>query len=98
MLNEKQTIRTNYMGSKENFESVKKQIEERFGPEVASDYNPHYNCMSFNQWLKNGYRVNRQEKGFTSKVIVEKKDRDGKVIAKYPRTITLFYETQVSKL
>jgi hypothetical protein len=97
MLKEQQK-RTNYMGSKENFESVKKQIEERFGPDVASDYNPNYNCMSYNQWARNGYSVNKNQRGFTSKVIVEKKDRDGKVIAKYPRTITLFYETQVSKL
>jgi len=99
MLKEKEVeVKTNYTGSKKTYEDVKKQIEKRYGPEIAEDYNPFFNCMSYNQWLRNGFRVNKRERGFKSTVIIEKKDKSGAVIAKYPKTVVLFYETQVSKV
>ena len=99
MLKEKEIeIKTNYSGSKETYESVKKQIMERFGPEVAEHYNPFFNTMTYNAWLKNNFRVRKNERGFKSVVIVEKKDKNGKVLEKYPKTIILFHENQVSKI
>ena len=92
-------VRTNYKGSKETYESVKKQIAERFGLEAAEMYNPNYNCMSYNNWRKNSYQVNRNEKGFISTVIVEKKDKkSGQVLKRYPKKVVLFFENQVTKL
>lgn len=91
-------VRTNYSGSLETFKSMKKLIEERYGPEIAEDYNPYSNCMSYKAWQKLGYKVNNNERGFKSVVIIEKKDKNGVVISKYPKTITLFYETQVTKM
>ena len=45
MLEKISDTKTNYKGSKETYESVRKQIEERFGPEEAENYNPYFNCM-----------------------------------------------------
>ena len=98
MLEKALDTKTNYKGSKETYENVRKQIEERFGPEEAENYNPYFNCMTYNQWRENNYQVNPKERGFISTVILEKKDKNGKVISKYPRKVVLFCEKQVSKL
>ena len=89
--------KTNFSGSTESYERVKKQILERFGPEVAEEYNPFFNCMSYRQWRKNNYQVNRNEKGFVSTVILERKGKDG-TVRKYPKRVVLFCEKQVTKL
>jgi len=89
--------RTNFRGSEESYNSVKKQILERFGPELAAQYNPYTNCMTYNQWRINNCQVKEKERGFVSTVIVEKKDKNGQV-SKYPKKIVLFFENQVSKL
>ena len=52
-----------------------------------------------NNWKKNGYTVNKSERGFISTVILEKRDeKTKKVLSKYPRKVVLFCERQVSKL
>ena len=90
--------KTNYMGSVKNYESVKQQLTERYGVEVAAEYRPLENCRTYNDWEKNGYLVNRGARSFKAVVVVEKKDKEGNVIKRYPKTICLFFRNQVHKV
>ena len=90
--------KTNYMGSKKNYESVRSQLCERYNEEIAKEYDPFVNCRTYNDWKRNGYLVNKGAKSFRAVVVVEKKDKDGKVIKKVPRTICLFFKNQVHSI
>ena len=91
--------KTNFMGSQRNYDSVKSQLLERYGSEIAEEYDPLVNCRTYNDWAKNSYVVNRGARSFKAVVIVEKKDKiTGEVIKKYPRTICLFFRNQVHKV
>ncbi|MCX6752431.1 MAG: hypothetical protein NTZ87_02930 [Candidatus Nomurabacteria bacterium] len=91
--------KTNFLGSERNFLSVKQQISDRFGKEVAEEYDPLVNCRTYNDWKRNNFLVNYGAKSLKSVVIVEKKDKiTGKVIKKYPKTICLFFKNQVHKV
>ena len=90
------TVKSNWTGSESTLNLVKKQIAQRWGEDEANRYNQKENCLTFKDWLKNGYIVKKGEKTLKSFVIVEKKDKEtGKVIEKTPRSINLFYELQV---
>lgn len=89
-------VKSNWTGSENTFNLVHKQIAERWGEEEAERYNPKENCLTFKQWLKNGYIVRKGEKALRSFVIVEKKDKKtGEIIERIPKRINLFYEKQV---
>ncbi len=90
--------KTNFMGSQRNYDSVKQQLLERYGEEIADEYDPFVNCRTYNDWKKNNYLVNRGARSFKAVVVVEKKDKDGQVIKKYPKTICLFFRNQVHKV
>ncbi|MEA3450044.1 MAG: hypothetical protein U9Q85_03675 [Patescibacteria group bacterium] len=51
--------------------------------------------MTYAQWLKAGFKVSKGEKALKSTTIVEKTDDNGNTVAKYPRTVNLFYIKQV---
>lgn len=89
-------VKSDWTGSENTFNLVHKQIAERWGAEEAERYNPKDNCLTFKKWLANGYVVRKGEKAIRSFVIVEKIDKQtGEVIARRPKTISLFYEKQV---
>lgn len=90
--------RSTYRGSKENYRRVAAQILEKFGEEEVANYDPYSNCLTFRQWAKAGYRVNRGEKAIKSTTLIEKTDDNGNVITRYPKVVNLFYEKQVSKI
>jgi hypothetical protein len=90
------SVKSNWTGSENTSDLVRKQIAERWGEDEAKRYNPFVNCFTFNGWLKNGYVVRKDEKALKSFIIVEKKDKKtGAVIERRPKTIYLFYERQV---
>ena len=89
---------TGFTGSVHTFEDVKKQVEARLGPDVASAYDPYSNMRTFKDWMKVGYVVNKGEKSFSSIVMVVKKDKKGKVTSKFPKRIGLFHISQVKKI
>lgn len=92
-----QEVLSNYSGSEKTYELVAKQISERYGEKEVKNYDPYKNCLSFKQWLENGYRVKKGEKSLKSITVIEKTDKEGKII-KYPRTVHLFYCRQVEKI
>ena len=88
-------IQTNYAGSIANYESVKKQIAERWSPKEAEQYDPSKNCATYKRWQEAGYYIVPGESALHSVVIIEKKDRAGNVISRYPKRVALFYRLQV---
>ena len=90
-------IKSNWTGSLKSFENVRSQILDRFGPKAAAKYNAH-NCLTYNQWGKYGYEVIKGSRSLKSIVMVEKKDKAGKVLSTYPKEISLFFENQVKKM
>jgi len=90
------SVKSNWTGSENTSDLVRKQIAERWGEDEAKRYNPFVNCFTFNGWLKNGYVVRKDEKAIRSFIIVEKKDKKtGAVIERRPKTIYLFFDLQV---
>ncbi len=89
---------SNYTGAKESYEKVRQQIVDIWGEEEGKIYDPMSNCLTYNKWLANGYKVRKGEKSLRSMVLIEKKDPSGRVIGKYPRQVCLFYYLQVTKL
>lgn len=88
-------IKTRYTGAEKSFKEVKDQIRERFGSQLAEEYDPYTNCMTLKQWEEFGYRVRPGEKSLRSTIIIEKKNKQGEVVGTYPKTIHLFYYPQV---
>lgn len=90
------SVKSNWTGSENTSDLVRKQIAERWGEDEAKRYNPFVNCFTFNGWLKNGYVVRKDEKAIRSFIIVEKKDKKtGSVVERRPKTIYLFFDVQV---
>ena len=90
------SVKSNWTGSENTSDLVRKQIAKRWGEDEAKRYNPFVNCFTFKGWLKNGYVVRKDEKAIRSFIIVEKKDKKtGEIIERLPKRINLFYEKQV---
>lgn len=90
------SVKSNWTGSENTSDLVRKQIAKRWGEDEAKRYNPFVNCFTFNGWLKNGYVVRKDEKAIKSFIIVEKKDKKtGAVVERRPKTIYLFFDLQV---
>jgi len=87
---------SNWTGSENTSNIVRKQIAERWGEEEAERYDPRHNCLTFKAWLENGYIVRKGEKAIKSFIIIEKKDKEtGKVVERHLKNVFLFYEKQV---
>lgn len=88
-------VTSNYKGSKNTYDLIRKQIKERYGSKELERYDPYSNCLTFNQWMKAGYKVKKGEHAFKSKTLIEDKDKDGNVKRKYFKNVNLFYYLQV---
>jgi hypothetical protein len=91
-------ITSNWTGSEITESLVRKQISNRWGSEEAEKYNPKVNCLTVRQWNENGYRVKKGETALKSYIVIEKKDKQGRVIETYPKRINLFYQKQVKQV
>lgn len=87
-----------WTGSEITSDLVRKQIIDRWGQEEADNYDPKSNCLTFNRWLENGYKVRKGESAIKSFIVIEQKNEKGEVVRKYPKTINLFYIRQVDKI
>lgn len=88
----------NYRGSIATYESVKKQLREKYGDKIADEYDPTQDCRTYKNWASINFRVRRGEKALKSVTFVEAKDASGKGIRKYPKTVFLFHYKQVDKI
>ena len=91
-----------WKGSQNTANAVREEIAKRWGSEEAEKYNPLENCFTFKTWGAKGYHVKKGEKAIRSMTLVEKEDpnaTEGEETEKitYPKTVYLFYITQVEK-
>lgn len=91
-------IVSTWKGSEITSDLVRKQILARFGEEDANNYDPKSNCLTYNRWLEMGYQVKKGEKALQSFIIIERKDKDGTTVRKYPKRVHLFYIKQVEQV
>ena len=92
------SVISTYRGSLITRQRVEDQIRSRWGEAAASSYDPHRNCLTFNQWRKQGYVVKRGEKALRSMTLIEKKDKAGKLVARIPKRVALFFHVQVEPI
>lgn len=89
---------SNWHDSEKTREMVAQQIEERWGKSEVKNYDPERNCLPFVTWLNLGFRPKPKSKALKSVTYIERKDANGNVISKFPRTICLFYYRDVIEL
>ena len=93
-----------WRGSAKTADAVREEIARRWGDEEAAKYGPLTNCFTIQTWNKLGYRVKKGEKAIRSITYVEatsntgEDDEDAEAdLVTYPKTVYLFYRTQVEK-
>jgi antirestriction factor ArdC-like protein len=93
-----------WRGSERTAEAVREEIARRWGDDEAARYDPLTNCFTIQTWNKLGYRVKKGEKAIRSITYVEAPDQaddddadEEPEVRTYPKTVYLFYRTQVEK-
>lgn len=89
---------TPWTGSEATYSAVKAQIEKRWDKKTADEFRASHDARTFKGWLSRNFIVNKGEAGLESFVMIEKKDKNGKVIKKIPKKIWLFHRKQVSPI
>ena len=87
---------TPWTGSEATYLAVKAQVEKRWGKKTANEFRASHDARTYRGWLSRNLVVNPGESGLESFVIVEKKDKNGKVAEKIYKKIWLFHRKQVS--
>lgn len=87
-----------YKGSDKTYEMVKEQIRERWGEDLAEEFDPYTDAMPLVSWTAYGYRIRKGEKALKSVTYIEVKDEKGDVVRKVQRTVNLFHHCQVLKV
>lgn len=94
----KEALTSPYRGSEKTYEMVREQIKERWGEELAEEFDPHTDAMPAVSWMAYGYRIRKGEKALKSVTFVEKKNEAGEIVNKIRRTVNLFHHCQVLKV
>lgn len=95
----KEALVSPWRGSEKTAEDVREQVRERFGDEVAEDFDAASDAMPFSSWLSQGYQVRKGSKALKSITIIEMKDPDDeKKVRKVRRVVNLFHRRQVDKI
>ncbi len=89
---------TKYSGSEKTYKAVAELIEQRFGKKARKRYNPLLNCRTYSGWLALNYKVKEGECALQSITFIEKRNAAGALIARYPRTVSLFFIDQVERI
>ncbi len=78
---------------------VRDQVRERFGDEVADDFNPATDALPFTSLVAQGYVPRKNSKALKSITIIEVKDKTtGEVIKKIRRVVNLFHKNDIVKI
>ena len=85
-----------YKGSEKTYGDVREQLRQRYGDEVADEYDPYTDCMPFVFWAKGGYRIKPGSRAFKSVTYVDVLNEKGEVERKVRRICNLFHKKQVS--
>ena len=87
-----------WRGSEQTAEHVREQLRERYGDEVADEFNPATDAAPLLTWAAYGFRVRKNEKALKSISYVELKNDEGKVEKKIRKVVNLFHRCQVDKV
>lgn len=87
-----------WRGSEQTAEHVREQIRERYGDDIADEYDPARDAMPLLSWAAYGFRVRKGEKALRSISYVEVKNDKGEVEKKIRRAVNLFHRKQVEKV
>ena len=93
-----------WQGSKYTMLDIAHQIANRWGEEAVKEYDPQVNCFTFKGWNQRGFKVKKGEHALKTITFVggsetvKQEDGTEKTIGRgYPKTVCLFYKTQVEK-
>ena len=91
-----------WRGSIKTADAVRQEIARRYGEAEAAKYDPLANCFTFQTWRAKGYYVKKGEKAIHSTTLIEVPEEEAQEgqqpeVHKYPKTVYLFYITQVEK-
>jgi hypothetical protein len=89
---------SNWQNSEKTREAISQQIQQRWGKSEVKNYDPERNCLPFVTWLNLGFRPKKGSKALKSVTYIERKDTDGNVISKFPRTVCLYYYRDCEKI
>lgn len=87
-----------WRGSEKTSEMVREQVRERYGDDIADEFDPACDAMPLVSWAAYGYRIKKGEKSLKSVTFVEVKDENDKVVEKIRRVVHLFHKRQVEKV
>lgn len=87
-----------YRGSEKTYEMVKAQIAERWGKEVADEFNPHTDAMPYSSFAAYGYKIRKGERALKSVTFIDVLDSEGRFVKKIRRSVNLFHKLQVEKI
>ena len=88
---------SNWQNSEKTRDAIAEQVEKRWGKSEVKNYDPERNCLPFSTWLNLGFRPKKGSKALKSVTYIERKDTEGNIISKFPRSINLFYYRDVIK-
>ena len=98
MIKVKEIIKSPWRGSEKTYEMVQEQLREKYGNDVADDFDATKDAMPFVSWLSYGFRVRKGEKALRSVTFVEVKNDKGEVEKKIKRNVFLFHRKQVERV
>ena len=84
-------MKCTYRGGTKSMESVRELLRSRYGDEVAESYDPETDVMTMRKLNEYNLRVKSGEKAIRIPILCEKKNKEGEVVAKFPRKINLFH-------
>lgn len=93
-----EVISTPWRGSEKTYEMVREQIRERWGDQVAEEFDPGSDAAPLTTWASYGYRIKAGSKALKSVTYVEVKNDKGEVEKKIRRVINIFHRKQVQKM
>ena len=94
-----EVLTSSWRGSERSASAVRDQVRERFGNEVADEFNPATDALTFTSLVAQGFVPRKHSKALKSIVITEVKDKvTGEVIRKIKRTVNLFHKNDIVKI
>jgi hypothetical protein len=87
-----------WRGSEQTADAVREQIRQRWGDEVADEFDATHDAMPLVSWAAYGYKVRKGSKALKSVTYVDVKDDEGKVERKIRRSINLFHKRDVERI
>lgn len=84
-------MKSTYRNGAKSYQEAREILRARYGDKVADEYEPSRDLMTMRCLNAYGLRVKRGEQAIRVTIICERKNKDGEVLAKFPRKVNLFH-------